>query len=145
MSAQECAFLAERTQGSFSAYVVELAFGNAYYIKKSSSKEHVMRVRRTEHAKEPGYPNRRQFLEYKTLAGVAVIGLSTVVGGCRPARTVCEPVRTVGVPIRTSDVMVSNSNDVKRSSNAQPVAPSNTTAVQPPEGRLGGEIMVVPK
>jgi LysM repeat protein len=44
-----------------------------------------MKVQKTKQEKNPGYPNWRQFRGYGTLAGVAVIGLSTVVAGCRSA------------------------------------------------------------
>jgi nucleoid-associated protein YgaU len=50
-----------------------------------------MKVQKTKREKNPGYPSRRQFQEYRHLAGVAVIGLSTIIAGCRTAGKPVEP------------------------------------------------------
>ena len=42
-----------------------------------------MKTRRIKSKNDPGYPSRRQFMEYRALAGVAAIGLSAMTASCR--------------------------------------------------------------
>lgn len=42
-----------------------------------------MKTRSVKYKSAPGYPSRRQYLEYRALAGAAAIGLSAMTGGCR--------------------------------------------------------------
>ena len=45
-----------------------------------------MKVEKRIHATEPAYPNRRQFSQYRLLAGVAAIGLGAAVGSGQEGR-----------------------------------------------------------
>ena len=45
-----------------------------------------MKVEKRTHATEPAYPSRRQFSQYRLLAGVAAIGLGAAVGSGQEGR-----------------------------------------------------------
>ena len=56
-----------------------------------------MKVKKSSHANEPGYPNRRQFSECGKLAGIAAIGFGALVGGCDRDSDAARPTRTMGI------------------------------------------------
>ena len=62
-----------------------------------------MKVRKCETTKSPEYPNRRQFLDARTKAGIAAIGLGVLAAGAQAG-----PMRTAGVPLQEPQNAVSN-------------------------------------
>ena len=60
-----------------------------------------MNVRKSSLAANPGYPNRRQFPEYRRLVGMAAIGLSAAIGQGQEGRflgDIAVDPRTAGAP-----------------------------------------------
>lgn len=88
-----------------------------------------MKVKKSQTTSAPKYPSHRQLSDYKTLVGVAAIGLST-------ATALSEPTRTVGIPlVRTRGEMVAE---------PRPAA-TNTPPVESVKMRISGLIMAEPK
>jgi hypothetical protein len=92
-----------------------------------------MKVQKNANRPDPQYPTRRQFLEYKTLLGVAAIGLSAVTG-------LSAPVRTGGVP----KLPGRSANPKEQVSEPRPVE-TNCPLEQSTDVRLRGDIAVEPK
>ena len=69
-----------------------------------------MKVQKIGKAPEPGYPNRRQFAECRTLLGLAAIGLAVAAAdGCKPKSAtplggtrLSGAIRTPDIPAKTS-------------------------------------------
>ena len=86
-----------------------------------------MKVKKSGKIPEPRYPSHRQFLDYKTLVGVAAIGLGAIAG-------LGSSNRTAGVPVRTCDKPVAEPQKAGTNSPHKQVAPN----------RLRGDIAVEP-
>jgi hypothetical protein len=101
----------------------------------------IMKVRKSDPAADPSYPDAKDFVKKSGVLGVAMFGAGMMLGGCE------EPRRTAGVPMRTGGVIA-----------APPAKEAEKPAPQPPktsvktgkgasseEPRLGGKMRVEPK
>lgn len=106
-----------------------------------------MDVRQAQAAADPGYPERKEFQQYRHLLGATVLGAGMVVSACTGKTG--GVVRTSGVPpINPADSRPATKPQAKQAIEA-PGHLAGRIQVEPsklePPARLAGDVMVMPK
>lgn len=114
-----------------------------------------MKVRKSDIAADPSYPDAKEFVRNRGVLGAAMVGAGMMLGGCN------EPRRTSGVPQRTGGVVAAPSAQEMEKpapripktpekssgggSGEVPRLPGKVKAEPEPPARLLGDVMVVPR
>ncbi len=100
-----------------------------------------MKVRKSDTAANPSYPDAKDFVKNRGVLGAAMLGAGMMLGGCE------EPRRTTGVPMRTGGVIAAPSEKEAEKPTPQPPKTSGKcseeTSGETP--RLPGQVKAEPK
>ncbi|MEI6176406.1 MAG: hypothetical protein WCS43_05910 [Verrucomicrobiota bacterium] len=100
-----------------------------------------MKVRKSDDAADPSYPDAKEFVKNRGVLGAAMVGAGMMLGGCE------EPRRTTGVPMRTGGVIAApSSKEVEKPVPRQPKIPvKSTDGTSGETPRLPGKVQAEPK
>ena len=100
-----------------------------------------MKVRKSDVAADPSYPDAREFVKNRGVLGAAMLGAGMMLGGCE------EPRRTAGVPMRTGGVIAApSSKEVEKPATRHPKTPEKRTdGASGEKPRLPGKVKAEPR